>query len=468
MPKLFQSLVTVGDVLFDLVLFRASSKYDALAEATTSLYSHILPNVSKPMIRQLLSRHNAVTLALFKHQAPIPLDNSLSPFPLPSSVGYNEESLFELSSDQLSTHSMSDSADESDDDSDDVNSSSESDETSIVDTDIILAKSLISAAVTIETVVSSSSSSFWSCSSQICHQLSLIGVRTSMQQLGLAKFLILGALTPEVKGIPQFYDPYDVFITWSDHDAVSFFKKFGFIGDKFLTFPYDSIGNEWDDCVLLAKFNCSNTSTNFDLDNVSGTAKSWLESKMISYSVDIQLVSSLVSKIQSLERIVAQKDEEIKRLQGLSIKSDCSDRRCNQIPWSKELGPDDSDFRLLQTNLKFVNYSIVDARTFDIHTHPKKSEIISKLSQRSIPLMLWISVDFTTASSVFELGLSSDPKKAWLNVNDLIKNLKNDSGFEICLLRGYSWLQDETNILYSAENLTCLFQPLLYVKLEPT
>lgn len=78
-------------------------------------------------------------------------------------------------------------------------------------------------------------------------QLTLIGVRTKFQSLGLGSQLLRRALSPRLAG------RYDTTIAFADHDAVRFFRKYGFSDDPILTSRFRKVVDAWDQSVLMVR-----------------------------------------------------------------------------------------------------------------------------------------------------------------------------------------------------------------------
>lgn len=78
-------------------------------------------------------------------------------------------------------------------------------------------------------------------------QLTLIGVRTKHQQLGLGSQLLRRAVDPRLAG------PHDTLLAFADHDAVDFFRRHGFTDDVIVTSQFRAVVDSWEQSVLMVR-----------------------------------------------------------------------------------------------------------------------------------------------------------------------------------------------------------------------
>ncbi|KAL0225666.1 hypothetical protein P9112_012990 [Eukaryota sp. TZLM1-RC] len=453
---LYSSKVVIHNEEYCLAAFRGTSSMDALTESTVSLYHHVLPNITKSLVRNVLSRSNTVTFILFTQydkETTNPNNNSSLSNSLHSILSLNDDSHFHLPADDLSTHSLSDVYDSSSSSSSEAESvSSEENQHCVQEL-----KSLVCAAITLEYNVSSAGCSMWSIAhNQSINQLTLIGVRVSFQSLGLANYLMNFVLKPTsvVSGLFPFLTNHDVFLTYSDHDAVSFFKKFDFSTDLVLISPYSNIGDEWSDCILMVRFNQ-------EKQTIDNCLKGWVDKKIQMYSHDLQIIEVLGNRIKSLEQLVAQKDDviaqkdrEIQRLLGNSV--DLIEEMV--FPYSSTIKL--SDLGEFSFEFNRIGLSVVEAFKFDLTIHPNKDSIIKSLCTQSKPIMTWLLIESSKVKELWTRG-SFEDVVGYLNISD-VKFL--DSEFLYCI-RGYSILKNSV-LNYSKGNHLKYFSPVLGVKLK--
>ncbi|KAL0227477.1 hypothetical protein RCL1_003621 [Eukaryota sp. TZLM3-RCL] len=468
---LFNRSVVIKGSSYELVIFRSESVEDPLSQACISLYHHVLPNISKSLARQVLSHHNALTAALFDPHHGNSTETS-DKYLLRNLLVSNPSSSFHQDSDDISSHSLSDSDEKEEEESEEEESSSneegEEDEKESSDDDVTTIKSRICAAVTIESSVSTHKASINStCHSEIIHQLSLIGVRLSKQSNGLAQYLMEIILNPEKSFLPQLYPPFDVFLTYSDLEAVSFFSKFGFTKDVILTWPYQSIGDDWDDCILMVKYSSKKSGSvenggNFDW---SQEVKNWTNSRINSYSSDLQLIHKLTAKISDLESIILQKDQEIAKLKNQKVESN---PRFLQLSFSKPLNSKHVEYSFMEREITTCDHVIMMTCVFDCLNHPNRAHIINSISSFKASLLMWVVVDLNKIEEIFTTGYCSEIV-AFLNIHDVmaVKNElinQNNDCFYLC--RGYSAISRDSSLLFTRANTLDFFSPVLAFKIQ--
>lgn len=163
-------------------------------------------------------------------------------------------------------------------------------------------------------------------------QVTLLGVRTKFQALGLGAQLLRRVLSPRLSGA------YDATITFADHDAVRFFRKFGFSDDAILTSRFRAVVDAWDQSTLMVRHNvcapprgvAGGGATDALLyppaaiaeprylagDDLRARIDGWREARVLGYSQELSMLEMTHAELCMLRQRVVRQDDYVRFLKA--------------------------------------------------------------------------------------------------------------------------------------------------------
>ncbi|KAG9393999.1 hypothetical protein J8273_4599 [Carpediemonas membranifera] len=283
------------------------TQYDLeMKEALVSLYRHILPDMGHKALREYLSNEYYLTFAVLRSVEDVKLDRLRSRRRAEKTPTESDPEEEDTDSEESSESTSSFTGPRSD-----FGEVLPSDIQGPVDLeDPIKFKDRLVAAISFELVPNTL------VPKEKLYQLSLLGVRTRFQQLGLGRRLVvtLKDLIDQTSG--------DTLIVFAGIDAVPFFSRNGFIEDPILTARYTFMPT-WADSSLMISTDTHRPDP-IPVSHINSMIEQWKHGWVQQYSREMNVMNSLRDEISSRDRRISEQSaalslmsEDLTRKNGL-------------------------------------------------------------------------------------------------------------------------------------------------------